>query len=171
MSRDRHYERVVEVPASPDTLFVYLDDVRRLASHMEQPSAMMLGGSMSFELDAAAGSAVGSVIRMQGRILGLEMLVEEVVTVRAPPWRKTWKTRAPVRLLIIGGYRMGFEITAVPIGSALCVFIDYEIPKGFAGRLAGMLLGRCYARWCVDRMATDARQRFLTPEAAESRSR
>jgi hypothetical protein len=170
MSRARHYEKVVEVPASPDTLFGYLDDVRRLASHMERPSAMMLGGSMACELDAGSGRVVGSVIRIRGRVLGLEMLVEEVVTVRAPPWRKTWETRAPARLLIIGGYRMGFEITAVPIGSALCVFIDYEIPNGFVGRLAGMLLGRSYARWCVDRVTADARQRFLTLEAAQSGS-
>jgi hypothetical protein len=169
MSRDHHYQKVVEVPASPETLFGYLDDVRRLAGHMERPSAMLVGARMSYELDAAAGSAVGSVIRMRGRVLGAEVLLEEVVTVREPPWRKTWETRAPVKLLIMGGYRMGYEINAVASGSALRVFIDYELPVGFAGRLAGMLLGGVYARWCVDRMVGDARQR-LTPGATGFRS-
>ncbi len=46
---------------------------------------MMMGWTMSYDLDAAKGRAIGSVIKMRGRMLGLELLVEEVITERSPP--------------------------------------------------------------------------------------
>jgi len=55
---------------------------------MTKPSGMMLGGSMSCEVDERGGREVGSVIRMAGTILGLRLAVEEIVTERIPPRRK-----------------------------------------------------------------------------------
>ena len=37
--------------------------------------------------------------------------VEEIVTARQPPLRKVWRTIGVPRLLVIGEYRMGIEIT------------------------------------------------------------
>jgi hypothetical protein len=163
MSYARHYEKVVEAAASPDELFEYLDDPRRLGGHMEKPSAMMMGGSMAYDFDAAQGRAVDSIIRIKGGFLGLELSLEEVVTAREPPRSKTWETRGPVKLLIMESYRMGFKIGAAPDGaSTLRVFIDYSLPRNFVARAIGMLLAPAYARWCVDRMAGDANRRFST---------
>jgi hypothetical protein len=39
------FETVVEVAATPEQVFVRLDDQSRLAAHMERPSAMMGGGA------------------------------------------------------------------------------------------------------------------------------
>jgi hypothetical protein len=39
-------EETVDVRASSDVLFNYLDDQTRLAAHMGKPSMMMLGGRM-----------------------------------------------------------------------------------------------------------------------------
>jgi hypothetical protein len=61
----RSAQAFAEVDASPEVLFEYLDDPRRIGTHMQRPSTMMLGGRMSYVLDAAAGRAVGSVIRMR----------------------------------------------------------------------------------------------------------
>ena len=43
------------------------------------------------------GRSVGSHIRLSGRILGMQLYVDEVVTQRNPPFEKTWK-RLPSRV-------------------------------------------------------------------------
>lgn len=144
----------------PPRLFAHLDDHRRLSSHMEKPSLMTAGASLRIETDERQGQAEGSVIRLTGRVLGLRLSLEEVVTEREPPHRKVWETVGEPRLLVIGAYRMGFTIDPVAGGSRLVVFIDYKLPAGSPGRLLGTLLGRRYAAWCTRRMVTDARAVF-----------
>jgi hypothetical protein len=153
-------EAAVEVRAPPDRLFEHLDDPARLGSHMEEPSMMMMGGWMTYELDEAKGRAVGSVIKVSGTILGVRLFIEEVVTERDPPRRKVWETRGQPRILIIGAYRMGFEIASAVGHSELRVFIEYDAPPSTIGRILGGVVAPMYARWCVRRMAEDAQQRF-----------
>lgn len=117
---------------------------------------MMLGGTMSYEFDEARGRAVGSLIRMEGSVLGLKLSVEQVIVERHPPHRKTWETRGQPDLLVIGAYRMGFEINASGQSSRLRVFIDYDTPNSVIGKIVGAIFGPIYARWCVNRMAKDA---------------
>ncbi|THK39177.1 SRPBCC family protein [Ensifer sp. MPMI2T] len=146
--------------ASAETIFDYLDDPTRLGSHMQKSSMMMLGGRMSYEFDEARGRAVGSLVRMEGKVLGLRLSVEEVIVERHPPRRKTWETLGQPNLLVVGGYRMGFEIAASGQFCRLRVFIDYDYPNSVAGRMLGALFGPIYARWCVNRMAKDAIAKF-----------
>jgi len=121
-----HHHSEVEVDADAHGLFAHLDDHRRLASHMEKPSLMMAGATMRVEVDALQGQAVGSLIRVTGRVLGVNLVVDEVVTERVPPLRKTWETRGEPQLLVIGSYRMGFTISPQGDRSRLMVFIDYD---------------------------------------------
>lgn len=121
---------------------------------------MMLGGRMSCEVDEAMGRAVGSVIKMRGSVFGLPLLVEELVIKHQPPHRKVWETRGRPNLLVIGAYRMGFEISGSGAISRLRVFIDYDHPATFTGNLLGPLFGPIYARWCVNRIAKDAASKF-----------
>lgn len=160
MSYARSAEAVADIAASPESLFEYLDDQASLGSHMQKPSMMMLGGRMSYTFDYTRGRAVGSIIGMQGNVLGLTLSVEEVVIEHQPPARKIWETKGHPDLLVIGPYRMGFEIQALGGHSRLRVFIDYDYPETPAGKLLGPLLGPVYARWCVGRMAKDATSRF-----------
>ena len=159
MAGDRyslHHRSEVDIGTDAHSLFALLDDHRRLARHMEKPSLMMAGATMHVETDALKGQAVGSVIRVTGRVLGVNLAVEEVVTDRVPPLRKTWETRGEPRLLVIGSYRMGFTISPEGDRSRLVVFIDYKLPpRGFAYGL-GLIFGRAYAAWCTRRMASDA---------------
>ena len=150
-----------EVRATAQALFDHLDDQTRLGGHMEKPSMMMMGGHMTYAFDEAKGRAVGSVIRMGGHFMGLELGVEEVVTERAPPRFKSWETRGAPRLLAIDGYRMGFEIAPVDSQRArVRVFIEYNRPQSLIGRILGSLFAPTYARWCVTRMADDAKSHF-----------
>jgi hypothetical protein len=154
---DEHAEAAAEVRASCTVLFDHLDDPRRLGSHMEQGSWRTGGASMAYELDAAQGRSVGSQIRLAGRMLGLRLGLTQVVTERVPPRRKVWQTVGTPHLLVIGAYRMGFEIEPVLGGSRLRVFIDYE--RASSSWFVS-LLGRFYARWCVSRMVRDAKLSF-----------
>lgn len=151
-----HHRSEVDVAASAANLFARLDNHRRLAAHMEKPSWMMAGGTMHVETDAQQARAVGSVIRVSGRVLGMELGVEEVVTERLVPWHKTWETRGAPSLLVIGAYRMGFTISPRLDQSHLAVFIDYRLPPRGIPYLLGLLFGRAYAAWCTRRIATDA---------------
>ncbi|MGA0608013.1 SRPBCC family protein [Phenylobacterium sp. VNQ135] len=150
-------------PAAPGAVFDRLDDQTRLAEHMSRPSLMMGGGRMTYEFDAGRGQAVGSHIRMGGAAFGLSLFVDEVVTLRDPPHLKVWRTTGEPRLLVIGGYEMGFTITEEGAGSRVSVWIDYALPnRGWARWVPA--LAELYARWCVRRMVTDAVQHFSSIE-------
>ena len=155
-----HFESKRKVRASADVTFSYLDDHTRLAAHMSQSSWMMAGARMGIELDVAAGRAVGSRIRLSGGVLGIPISVEEVVTERHPPLRKVWQTTGVPKLLVIGHYRMGFEITPHGASSLLRIFIDYALPQAPFARWLGRVVGGSYARWCTESMADDAAKHF-----------
>lgn len=82
--------------------------------------------------------------------------VEEVVSEYNPPVLKTWETRGEPRLLLIGPYRMGFDLAPREGKTQLRVWIDYNLPSGWPGRWLGRLLGAVYADWCVTRMVKDS---------------
>lgn len=160
-----HFEKTVDVDATPERVFQELDDHERLAAHMMRSSAMMAGSRMHYEFDDAEGRAVGSKIRMSGTMLGIKLDVSEVVVERDPPNLKTWQTVGQPRLLVIGHYRMGFRLSSRGPTSILTVFIDYDDPPG-PWSVLGRLLGPAYARWCTVNMAEGAAAAFLAPGAA-----
>ena len=148
-----HLESNVELNAPANAVFSLLDDHSRLSAHMSKSSWMMMGSHMAIEFDAAQGRAVGAIIRLRGRVLGIPLSVEEIVTERSPPSRKVWSTTGRPRLLVIGPYRMGYEITPKAQSSQLRVFIDYALPDGPVSYWLGRLFGNFYARWCTWSMA------------------
>ncbi|MBS3928276.1 MAG: SRPBCC family protein [Sphingomonadales bacterium] len=149
----------VDVAADPAAVFGHLDDHQQLASHMMQSSAMMAGSAMNFTFDQGRGRLLGSRIGMSGKVLGLVLEMNEIVTERDPPRRKVWETEGTPRLLVIGSYRMGFDISPEGLGSRLRVSIEYDLPA-WPWRLLGLIAGRFYARWCVRAMANDAAREF-----------
>lgn len=159
-SGTRHDEANAVLAANVEEAFRYLDDYRRLAVHMTRPSWRMGGGSMNVEFDAGGGSVRGSHIKWSGRAFGIRLSLEEVVIERAPPYRKEWETLGVPQLLIIGSYRMGFELTPDGQGARLHVFIDYSLPNGRPFRWLAYVFAGHYARWCVQRMAQDAVRHF-----------
>lgn len=151
-----HEEREVRIAASVEQVFALLDDPVALSAHMRRPSWRMAGAAVTVQSDPPPGHGVGTVIRMDGRVLGIPLHLEETVTEHAPPWRKTWATVGEPRLLVMGAYRMGFVLTQQRKTTLLRVWIDYALPTSPIGRLLGKLLAPFYARWCVRRMAEDA---------------
>lgn len=155
---DRHYESSGFVQAPIEDLFAYADDRARLAGHMAESSWVMGGGRMDVRLDDGRGQRAGSRIVMEGRAFGFEIYLEEVIAERAPPRRKTWHTLGAPKLIVIGAYRMGYDLTPGTGGTRLRVFIDYDLPE--RRRWLGRLFGRVYARWCTRRIVADASRQF-----------
>ena len=158
--RPHHVESRVVVSAPAHALFAYVDDHTRLSAHRRQSSWMMAGSRLAIAWDASEGRTVGVRIRLRGRVLGLPLAVEEIVIERQPPLRKVWETTGTPRLLVMGQYRMGYEITPQGDASLLRVFIDDGLPGPLPVRWLGRLFGHCYARWCTQRMADDTVQHF-----------
>ena len=153
----RHEETSVLLGAPVEKVFDFLDDFHKLSAHMEQRSGMMAGSSMTIETDAGEGRVVGSRVRLYGRMLGMELALVEAVSEREPPFRKAWQT-VDTRLLVIGAYRLGFQLTREADRTRARIYIDYALPE--RGRWLGRLFGRIYARWCINRMAGDAAREF-----------
>ena len=154
------FEHSALISAPAQEVFDFLDDPERIGAHMAVGSPMMAGGSMQYRLDAGRGREVGSVIRIDGRMMGLVLRVKEVILERQPPVRKIWETTGPQRMIVIKDYRLGFSTDPAPGGTELRGFIDYTLPRGVVGRLLGLLAAPVYARWCVMQIVDGARQHF-----------
>ena len=153
-----HEESRGVVKASTEKVFARLDDHTRLSAHMNRRSWKMGWGKMETVFDDGQGRTLGSHIVLRGRVFGINLYVDEVVITREPPRRKSWETVGSPRLLIIGPYRMSFELTeAESHQTLLSVRIDYDLSTG----LLGQLFGRSYARWCTRQMLHDAQQAFV----------
>ena len=156
----KHYEDSKLIAVDQKTLFEYIDDHKSFLSHMRKPSGMMGGGSMRVDIDEGKGQKVGSHIRMHGKILGINLFLDEVVVQHDPPFRKAWETVGDINLLVIDHYRLGFEIESNNSTSTLRVYIDYNLPQSARTRILGYLLGGVYAKWCVNQMITGVRDHF-----------
>lgn len=160
-----HHEDSAFFHATAKQLFDYADDHSRFSSHMNESSWMMGGGRMNTETDEGRGQMIGSHIRMSGKVFGISLSLDEIVTRREPPFRKTWKTVGVPKLLVIGNYEMGFEISEENGGSRFRVFINYELPTAATTRWLGRLFGGVYAKWCVRQMVQGMREQFNQPNS------
>jgi len=155
-----HAEATREVRAAPSAIFAYIDRPERLSAHMAQRSWQIAGAAMVIEADATGGRAVGSHIRLAGRMLGIPLYVDATVVQREPPNLKAWETVGEPHLLVIGRYRMRISIDARGDRAHVMIAIDYALPAKVPTRWLGMLLGPLYARWCVQQMAQDLVHQF-----------
>ncbi len=158
----RHHEETATIEATPAEVFAYLDNPKRLASHMGKSSSLMGGGRMDVSIDEGGGQKIGSHIRLDGTAFGLRVFLDEVVTRREPPLEKQWQTIGAHRLLVIGDYKMGFNLEPAGTRSKLRIFIDYDLPH--ANTWLGTLFAGFYAKWCVGMMLNDARAHFAHAE-------
>ncbi len=154
------YEEDTLIGSPAMQVFTWLDDPRHLAAHMNRSSTMMAGGSMCLFLDEKQGKKIGAHIRMRGRMLGLPLELDEVVTERDPPVRKVWETVDEPTLWVLGNYRMGANLKDLPDGCSVSVFIEYNLPASPWLQPLAYWMSRPYAAWCVDQMLAAIRAEF-----------
>ena len=163
--RLRHYENSTVISAPVEEVFTYADDHKRLSSHMSQSSPMLVGNKMETYVDEGRGQTVGSHIKMSGRVFGVNLFLDEVITIHEPPHHKEWQTVGDINLLVIDHYKLGFEIKSQEEGSHFKVYIDYDLPQSLRTRLLGLLFGGMYAKWCVQQMLKRVRDHFTKMNA------
>ncbi len=115
---------------------------------------------METQIDEGKGQKIGSHIKMSGKVFGINLFLDEVITEHDSPKRKVWETVGTPKLLVIGSYQLGFELNPVSSGTNFGVFIDYELPKSLTTRWLGFLFGRTYAKWCVQQMIQGINEHF-----------
>lgn len=164
----RHEEYSGLLNTSLEAAFDHLDDQRRLSAHMSRRSWKMGWGRMDVTMDRRSGREVGSHIVVDGRVFGMRLHLDEVVTERVRPALKRWETVGEPRLLVIGAYRMGFDLKRRDAMTSLKVGIDYELPRRGLSRVLGRLFGRSYATWCTRRMVLDAQATFPNDSGART---
>lgn len=157
------YSSKAVVNATARSVFEYLDDPTKLSAHMGKSSMMMAGSKMTIEVDPLRGREVGSVIKMSGKILGLNLSLEEKIIERQPFEKKTWQTFGQPKLLILDQYKMSFILKELGPQTELNVFIEYNLPKSGFPKILGSLLGKLYAKWCTEQMLKDTKQAFPIP--------
>ena len=156
----KHYEASVTVSAGESEVFSYADDPRNFSSHMNQKSLMMAGSTMETEVDEGEGKQVGSHIRMEGKIMGVPLSLDEVIVERNPPRSKAWETVGDINLLVIDHYKLGFDIKPSNGQSDMTVYIDYNLPQSKRTQWVGRLFGGIYAQWCVKQMVNGVSNHF-----------
>ena len=159
----RHSDAECDLRAAPSSIFEYIDRPERLSAHMARRSWQLAGASMAIETDADGGRAVGSRIRLTGRMLGIYLYVEGKVVQHEPPNLKAWETVGEPHLLVIGRYRITVSIDAHGDRSHVTIAIDYALPTNAPWRWLGMFFGPMYAGWCVRQMAQDLVHQFSAP--------
>ena len=127
---DYFAEAVADIDAPVETVFDFLNDQSNLSSHMGERSWMMMGSTMDIYMDEQRTLSIGSRFGFTGRLLGVPLRVDEIVTGREPPTRKTWETTAEPTLWVTGRYEMGLELTDRGGLARLRVLIRYDLPVG-----------------------------------------
>lgn len=156
----QHFEKNTSINASPNEIFEFVDNHSNFSVHMSKSSWMMAGGKMDIQTDEGKGQKVGSHIRLKGKVLGINLFLDEVITKHEPPFRKAWQTVGDINLLVIGHYKMGLGISPENSHSKFEVYIDYELPKSLRTKWIGYLFGGMYARWCVNQMINGVKEHF-----------
>lgn len=156
----KHYEEAVLIKAPSSDIFSYSDNFDNFSSHMNKSSLMMAGSKMVTQTDAEKGRKVGSHIKMTGNMFGINLFLDEVVTIHEPPYHKEWQTVGKINLLVVDHYKLGFDIKEENGKARFRVYIDYDLPKSARTRLLGILLGQMYAKWCVQQMIKGVENHF-----------
>ncbi len=153
----RHLDEILEINASPERVFRYLDNMQSVGEHMMKSSMPLMGGKLKLERLSSNPTGVSATYRYRGRVLFLPIDFSETVIEWVETKRKIWKTIGTPKLIILGNYEMGFELEQTQEGTKAHLWIDYEIPRPWFGRILGMLLADWYSRWCLRMMGSGAK--------------
>jgi Polyketide cyclase / dehydrase and lipid transport len=150
----------IDIKASAESVFAYVDDIRNIGWHMTERSSMaMMGSRLELEIVSEQSTGLGATYRYSGTMMGLSLDFSESVTRYIPNREKIWHTIGEPRLLIISSYEMRLAVEPRSAASSrLTISIAYELPLSTFWRIVGRLLAGPYSRWCLRQMVGDAKR-------------
>jgi Polyketide cyclase / dehydrase and lipid transport len=150
----------VDIKASAESVFAYVDDIRNIGWHMtERSSTAMMGSRLELEIVSEQSTGLGATYRYSGTMMGLSLDFSESVTRYIPNREKIWHTIGEPRLLIISSYEMRLAVEPLSAASSrLTISIASELPRSTFWRIVGRLLAGPYSRWCLRQMVGDAKR-------------
>ena len=150
----------VDIKASAESVFAYVDDIRNIGWHMTERSSMaMMGSRLELEIVSEQSTGLGATYRYSGTMMGLSLDFSESVTRYIPNREKIWHTIGEPRLRIISSYEMRLAVEPLSAASSrLTISIAYELPRSTFWRIVGRLLAGPYSRWCLRQMVGDAKR-------------
>lgn len=160
--------RVIEIRATPEEVFAYMDDILNVGWHMSGRSMPLMGGRLHLERVSEHSTGMGAPYRWHGKVLGLKVDFAEVVTKRILNKEKVWRTIEGARIIIMSQYEMRLSLSATDTGTLVTFRIDYELPDSFLGKIVGKLLARRYSEWCLRSVCEDAKKALESGRRAES---
>lgn len=150
--------KTITIQAAPEKVFTQMDDFSKTGMHMSESSMMMMGSKLKLEQLSLNSSGLGAKYRWYGKMMGMTIDFEEVVTKWEPPKLKEWETIGEAQIIIMRWYRMGFEITASENGTIVTMSIAYEPPNDWFYKLLSFLFGPLYCNWCLNNMLNDTKK-------------
>lgn len=155
---ERRLKNSVEINASSETVFRYVDDIRNTGWHMAKHSMRLMGSRLSLEILSQVSSGVGASYRWHGRVLGFKVDFTEIVTHWVPNRERIWKTIGTPKILILKDYEMRFQTESLNHKTRLTFEIAYNLPKSYLWRLIALMITDGYAKWCLKNMCEDAKR-------------
>lgn len=153
----RTFERTMEINATPDSVFAFMDDIRNTGRHMTENSNAMMGSKLGIQWLSEQKVGLGTKYRWTGKVVGMKM----DFTVEVSKWiegkEKVWGTIGDAKMIVIDWFEMYLVTTPNDKGTTDAKLgIYYTKHKG----LWGFLLGKWYSKWCVKIMLKDTRKHF-----------
>ena len=156
----RSASETVDIEASADDVFAYVDDMGNVGWHMTGRSSMaMMGSKLTLELLSPHRTGLGAVYRYSGRTLGFILDFSQTVTTYVPALEKVWRTIGESRMLILDSYAMRLVVEPrSPASSRLTISIVYELPRAWGWWMVALVMAGWYSCWCLRQMCRDARR-------------
>ncbi|MBI2125811.1 MAG: SRPBCC family protein [Thaumarchaeota archaeon] len=166
-----HAQKVIEIRASPEEVFAFMDDIQNVGWHMEgQRSMPLMGGKLDLERLSTNATGEGATYRWYGKILGMKVDFSEVVSKWVEGREKVWHTIGDPKIIIMSNYEMRLTLSPTDVGTKVIFEIDYDLPNTWYGKIIGNLLASRYAEWCLRRACEDAKNALERGALKETRA-
>ena len=148
----------IEIKATPDKVFEYMDNLGNTGMHMMESSAMMMGSKLQLEQLSENTTGLDSKFRWYGKMMGLKLDFTVVVTKWIKSKEKVWETVGKAKIIILGWYQMRLLLTPKGEGTLAELSISYTYPENLFGKILAFFLSRWYGNWCLKNMLNDSKK-------------
>lgn len=153
--------KTITIPAPPEAVFKFMDNLSKVGMHMSENSMMMMGSKLVLEQMPGPDSGVGATFHWKGKVMGMTIDIMESVTKWIENKEKVWETFGDPKIILLGSYQMALNLSLVSEGNTqVQLQISYTKPKGWFNQILYFFLAPWYCNWCLDNMLNDTKKTF-----------